>query len=119
MKYYRVIGLVLIILSISFIYSIFSKDKSYEVDSSNRLAIMLEQDDGSYKETDDYDLISEDYEFNENLSKCENGSEITWDKESKKIVVQATSSDKCYIYFSKKTSNSLNMQEEPRENLSE
>lgn len=33
------------------------------------------------------------------LSKCENGSKLIWDDESKKITMQANVSDKCYVYF--------------------
>lgn len=48
------------------------------------------------------------YEFNENLSKCENGSDISWDEEKQKVIVKSNISDKCYIYFDKIPDLSIN-----------
>ena len=33
------------------------------------------------------------------LSACENGSELSWDDENKRVIVSTSVSDKCYVYF--------------------
>ena len=41
----------------------------------------------------------EGYVFNESLSRCENGSKLTWNDETKSVTLKANISDKCYLYF--------------------
>ena len=56
---------------------------------------------GEYQVSSDTIWPESGYTFNENLSKCENGSVLTWDNENKKVLMQANTSDKCYVYFDK------------------
>ena len=35
------------------------------------------------------------------LIECERGSTLSWDEENKKVLLQANTSDKCYVYFDK------------------
>ena len=35
------------------------------------------------------------------MSKCENGSTLSWDVENNKVVMSGNTSDKCYVYFDK------------------
>ena len=42
---------------------------------------------------------TEGYVFNANLSKCENGGELSWDDENKRVLMSGNVSDKCYVYF--------------------
>ena len=65
------------------------------------LTLMLEQDDGSYQESTSNTWPESGYIFNNNLSKCENGSTLTYDEETKTINLKTSISDKCYIYFDK------------------
>ena len=37
----------------------------------------------------------------ETASKCENGSSLTWNEETKSVIMEASISDKCYVYFDK------------------
>ena len=37
--------------------------------------------------------------FNSELSKCENGGELSWDNEKKVVLMSGNVSDKCYVYF--------------------
>ena len=37
------------------------------------------------------------------LSACENGSELSWDDENKRVIVSTSVSDKCYVYFDRKS----------------
>ena len=84
----------------------FNEDQK-EKSNKNFLTLMLEQDDGTYKISSSNTWPNDDYIFNENLSKCENDSQLTWDEETRKVILKANVSDKCYIYFDKKQNLTL------------
>ena len=69
--------------------------------SSSGIAMMLETSAGSgnYEMTTRSEWPTEGYVFNAKLSKCENGSELSWDNENKKVLMSGNKSDKCYVYF--------------------
>ena len=69
--------------------------------SSSGIAMMLETSAGSgnYEMTTRSEWPTEGYVFNANLSKCENGSELSWNNENKKVLMSGNKSDKCYVYF--------------------
>ena len=69
--------------------------------SSSGIAMMLETSAGSgnYEMTTRSEWPTEGYVFNAKLSKCENGSELSWDNENKKVLMNSNKSDKCYVYF--------------------
>ena len=69
--------------------------------SSSGIAMMLETAAGSgnYEMTTRSEWPIEGYVFNANLSKCENGSKLSWDNENKKVLMSGNKSDKCYVYF--------------------
>ena len=54
---------------------------------------------GDYKTVTQSSWPTEGYVFNSELSKCENGSELSWDDTKKTVIVLGNISDKCYIYF--------------------
>ncbi len=56
---------------------------------------------GDYKTVTQSVWPTEGYNFNEELSRCENGSNISWDDTNKKVIVSGNLSDKCYVYFDK------------------
>ena len=101
--------LVLIVLIQSIgIYSLLKVigDRDVEVSNNNsktykNLAIMYEtdEDSGEYVPLEDNDWPSEGYKYNETLSKCENGSTMTYDEPNNKVNVTSNVSDKCYVYF--------------------
>ncbi len=68
---------------------------------SNMLSMMLETSAGSgeYQETTASAWPTEGYTFNETLSKCENGSSLSWDSTKNTVVMMGNNSDKCYVYF--------------------
>ena len=74
-----------------------------EIVTENSLAMMYETEAGSgeYEVVDDTTWPLEGYTFNAELSRCENGSSLTWDEETNSVLVEANISDKCYIYFDK------------------
>ena len=65
------------------------------------LTMNLEQTAGAgdYKTVTQSEWPTEGYKFNEELSRCENGSELSWDAENKIVLMSGNSNDKCYVYF--------------------
>ena len=72
-------------------------------EDKNLLSFMLETEvnSGKYQETKSSTWPSDDYVFNTELSKCEQGSRLSWDSTKKTVVMIGDGSDKCYIYFDK------------------
>lgn len=97
------------VLIISLIIINSKNNKLYDVNKNqikkdnNRLSMMLE----TGIETGEYEISTSDkwpssgYTFNSELSKCENGGELSWDSVNKAVVMSGNKSDKCYIYFDK------------------
>ena len=54
---------------------------------------------GDYKTVTQSGWPTEGYKFNTELSRCENGSELSWDDTKKAVIVSGNTSDKCYVYF--------------------
>ena len=71
--------------------------------NTNVISMMYETEAGSgeYQVTSDTTWPQEGYVFNERLSGCENGSTLSWNEENKRVLVEANTSDKCYVYFDK------------------
>ena len=80
-----------------------SNEESKQLMNTNALTMMYETEAGSgeYQISTDNTWPTEGYTFNERLSDCENGSELTWDNERKAVILSANVSDKCYVYFDK------------------
>ena len=111
-KYVLLISIVIIIGSILLIYVdnndklVLKNDSNKQIVNSNALTMMYETEAGSgeYQVVNNDDWISDGYVFNSNLSKCENGGILSWNNETQKIIMQTNSSDKCYVYFDKRSS---------------
>ena len=112
MKKKVIIGIASILLVISgCLFAMFnSGNRSYEVITNeteerkmntNALTMMLETGAGSgeYTVASDNTWPQDGYVFNERLSACENGSALTWDNTTKRVIVEANTVEKCYIYF--------------------
>ena len=54
---------------------------------------------GDYKQVTQSSWPTEGYKFNAELSRCENGSTLSWDDTKKAVIVSGNLSDKCYVYF--------------------
>ena len=63
------------------------------------LTLMLEQSDGTYQESKSNTWPSGNYAFNSELSRCENGGELRWDREQGIVELLSNKSDACYVYF--------------------
>ena len=101
-----VLGIILVESFSFYLFNGYKKDALvYENNKINPLssgiAMMLETSVGSgnYEMTTRSEWPTEGYVFNVNLSKCENGSELSWDNENKKVLMSGNKSDKCYVYF--------------------
>ena len=101
-----VLGIILVGSFSFYLFKCYKKDALvYEnnkiMPSSSGIAMMLETSAGSgnYEMTTRSEWPTEGYVFNVNLSKCENGSELSWDNENKKVLMSGNKSDKCYVYF--------------------
>ena len=105
-KKYVVIFSVLIIVSV-LIYICIPKtkeeieDTETKVNTNGFLTLMLEQDDGTYKKTSASTWPGDGYAFNNELSGCERGGELVYDRETNIVKLISSGSDKCYVYFDK------------------
>ena len=105
-KLFVVLG-ILLVGSFSFsLFKGFKKDNMVYEDNkinplSSGIAMMFETEAGSgnYEMTTRSEWPTEGYVFNENLSKCEKGSKLSWDNENKMVLMNVNKSDKCYVYF--------------------
>ena len=85
--------------------TIYTNDKTDFTIKTNSLTMMYETDvdSGEYQVINSDNWNYDDYIFNSELSKCENGGTLTWDDTSNKVIMQTNSSDRCYVYFDKYT----------------
>lgn len=91
------------------IVSIFNKketvleEKPFVKKDVNTLSMMLETEAGSgnYEMTTASSWPTDGYIFNSELSRCENGGELSWDDTTKQVLMSSNMSDKCYVYFDK------------------
>ena len=112
MKLFIALAIILLITN-GFTFVISSKKNNFYEESTdnikkriiqeNTLSMMLETEAGSgnYEMTTASSWPTDGYVFNTTLSKCENGGELSWDDENKRVVMSGNVSDKCYIYFDK------------------
>ena len=106
--------LLIISTTIIIIFSLFFVNKSIFINKNientdyniikehkNELSMMLETTPGSgeYEKTTASEWPTEGYIFNSELSKCENGGELSWDDENNRVIMSGNNSDKCYVYF--------------------
>ena len=109
MKKYKIIILVCIFTLLGiFIGRVTKANNVYEENENNQIkkhvdtiSMMLETDmkSGNYEMTTRETWPTEGYVFNSTLSKCENGGELSWDDENKRVLMSGNVSDKCYVYF--------------------
>ncbi len=80
---------------------IIASGKSEESINNKTFSLMLETSAGSgeYQVSTDTTWPGSGYEYNENLSSCENGSTLIWNEETRSVSLKANISDKCYLYF--------------------
>ena len=93
----------ILILSVFLINYLKNKNPVLKTENtgSGMFSYMIETEVGSgnYEMAEDNKWPGSGYIYNEQLSKCENGSILTWNDETKSVTVKSNVSDKCYLYF--------------------
>ena len=106
---FSIVTLVLLVALITS-FNYFKTTNTYIDDSFNNqtkitkgISMNLEQTAGAgdYKTVTQRSWPTEGYRFNTELSRCENGSTLSWDDTKKAVIVSGNLSDKCYVYFDK------------------
>ena len=99
-------GLLTLIIIISTIFIVNKNNSNNEIVMQDKnlinnsfLTLMLEQSDGSYQESTTNTWPSGNYAFNSEMSRCENGGELRWDREQGIVELLSNKSDACYVYF--------------------
>ena len=107
----KVIGLslfsLILLLFVIILYSnkykkqVYTEEGNNQIRTGTNISMMLETKAGSgdYEPSTSSEWPTEGYKFNEELSRCENGSTLSWDDTKKVVVVSGNLSDKCYVYF--------------------
>ena len=109
-KKYVVLSIITLVLLIAFVtsFNYFKTTNTYVENNSNNqtkitkgISMNLEQTAGAgdYKQVTQSSWPTEGYKFNAELSKCENGSTLSWDNTKNVVVFSGNVSDKCYVYF--------------------
>ena len=109
-KKYIIFFIVTLVLLVALItsFNYFKTTNTYIDDSVNNqtkitkgISMNLEQTAGAgdYKTVTQSGWPTEGYKFNAELSRCENGSTLSWDDTKKAVIVSGNLSDKCYVYF--------------------
>ena len=109
-KKYIIFFIVTLVLLVALItsFNYFKTTNTYIDDSVNNqtkitkgISMNLEQTAGAgdYKTVTQSRWPTEGYKFNAELSRCENGSTLSWDDTKKAVIVSGNLSDKCYVYF--------------------
>ena len=83
-------------------YKVYEEEEPKQIKKHvDTISMMLETEAGSgnYEMTTRSEWPTDGYVFNATLSKCENGGELYWDDENKRVVMSGNVSDKCYVYF--------------------
>lgn len=94
--------IIVVFISIIFIYQdsnnkvLINQNTNNKI-NSNTLTMMYEtaSNSGEYQVASDTIWPQDGNIFNETLSKCENGSSLTWNEETKSVIMEASISDKC------------------------
>ena len=83
-------------------YKVYEEEEPKQIKKHvDTISMMLETEakSGNYELTTASSWPTDGYKFNSELSKCENGSELSWDDTNKRVVMSGNKSDKCYVYF--------------------
>ena len=111
-KKYIIFSIVVLVLfvTLSVCFDKFKTTNTYIEDNSNNqikitegISMNLEQTAGAgdYKTVTQSEWPTEGYKFNSELSRCENGGQLSWDDTKGVVVFSGNVSDKCYVYFDK------------------
>ena len=68
--------------------------------SNSRYAIYIENEEGNYELSGSNAFPTEGYVFNKEESYCKNGTYLEWDEINNSLLLNTSTKDKCFIYFS-------------------
>ena len=100
-------AIIFVVLITNIIYKEEPTNNNYQPKTTktynNALSIMLEtgSNTNEYETSTSTSWPTEGYEFNKELSRCENGGELSFDEENKKLQLISDKPEKCYAYFDK------------------
>ena len=79
---------------------VYTEDGNNQIRTGTSISMMLETKAGSgnYEPSTSSKWPTEGYIFNAELSKCENGGTLSWNDETKSVVLTTKVSDKCYVH---------------------
>ena len=80
---------------------VYTEEGNNQIRTGTSISMMLETkyNSGNYEPSSSSEWPKEGYTFNAERSKCENGGTLSWNDETKSVVLTTKVSDKCYIYF--------------------
>ncbi len=76
-----------------------TNQKEKRIENTISMMLETEENSGVYEMNGSASWPTDDYIFNEDLSRCENGGTLTWNNDKKAVELATTTSDKCYVYF--------------------
>ena len=92
---------VIILYSNKYKKQVYTEEGNKQIRTGTSISMMLETkyNSGNYEPSSSSEWPKEGYTFNAERSKCENGGTLSWNDETKSVVLTTKVSDKCYIYF--------------------
>ena len=92
---------VIILYSNKYKKQVYTEEGNNQIRTGTSISMMLETKRGSgdYEPSNSSEWPKEGYTFNAERSKCENGGTLSWNDETKSVVLTTKVSDKCYVYF--------------------
>ena len=92
---------VIILYSNRYKKQVYVEEGNNQIRTGTSISMMLETKAGSgdYEPSTSSEWPTTGYIFNAERSKCENGGTLSWNDETKSVVLTTKVSDKCYVYF--------------------
>ena len=92
---------VIILYSNKYKKQVYTEEGNNQIRTGTSISMMLETKAGSgdYEPSTSSEWPTKGYIFNAERSKCENGGTLSWNDETKSVVLTTKVSDKCYVYF--------------------
>ena len=92
---------VIILYSNKYKKQVYTEEGNNQIRTGTNISMMLETKAGSgdYEPSTSSEWPTEGYTFNAERSMCENGGTLSWNNETKSVVLTTKVSNKCYVYF--------------------
>ena len=92
---------VIILYSNRYKKQVYVEEGNNQIRTGTSISMMLETkyNSGNYEPSSSSEWPKEGYTFNSERSMCENGGTLSWNDETKSVVLTTRFSDRCYVYF--------------------